>query len=370
MNASEKDLQGLSENGLLRNEQFRQLINHIPGAIYRCSGDQWLSLEFFSEEIINLSGYPMSYFLSNRKDGYLSIVHPDDREGLLKQMRFAIANKEKFHFEYRIIRNDEEVRWVSERGQGVYDEENHVSYVDGCIFDITERKNTESALEKSEDEIKNLTSTRRRSVKQQEELLQRLTLATDSAEIGIWEIDLVTNKVIWDERMFRIYGYPDGTDTSLYKIFNSAVHPEDAERMSGIIGDLIMGKTEVNGAVYRILLPDGVARYIESHAIIKRAEDGRPVSLIGTNRDVTEAVGVQEKIKAQNKMLRDIAFIQSHEVRRPLANILGIIEVLKNMQSFNELEIFHHLEDSARELDKEVRNIVNKTNSLDDETFR
>jgi two-component system NtrC family sensor kinase len=370
MRTGEKEPKLSQHRDLLDSQQFRQLINHIPGVVYRCFGDQWLSLEFFSDEIVHLTGYPMDYFMDNPQDGYLRILHPDDREKLIQQIRYAVANKEKYEFEYRILRADGEQRWVSERGQGVYDAGSKVSYVDGCIFDITEQKETEAALEKSADEIKDLSSGRRLSIRQQEELIQRLTLATDSAEIGIWEIDLVTNKVIWDERMFRIYGYPNGTDTSLYKIFNSSVHPEDTNRMAQVIGDLITGITEVNGAIYRIVLPDGSVKYIESHAIIKRSVEGKPVSLIGTNRDVTEDVQVQEKIKNQNKALRDIAFIQSHEVRRPLANILGIIEILKNMDSFAELEIFHQLAESAVELDQEIRSIVEKSNSLDDDAFR
>ncbi len=356
--------------GLLDNEQFRSLINHIPGAIYRCKGDEWLSLEFFSDEIVHLTGYPMDYFLTNSKDGYQQIVHPDDRPFLQEQMHRAIRNKEKFELEYRIICKDGDIRWVSERAQGVYEEENQVSYVDGCIFDITHHKNTEAALVKSADEIQQLTQRRKLSKKQQEELLQRLTLATDSAEIGIWEIDLVTNKVIWDKRMFEMYGYPNGTSTSLYKIFSGSVHPDDAGMMAAIIGDLISGKKEVNGAIYRIILPDGRIRFIESHAIIKRSDTGNPLSLIGTNRDVTDDIRVHEKIKEQNKILREIAFIQSHEVRRPLANILGVIEILKSSDAVTDLEIFHHLEESAKELDNEIRNIVNKTNSLDDEAFR
>jgi PAS domain S-box-containing protein len=360
----------VSSRGLMDNEQFRSLINHIPGAIYRCAGDEWLSLEFFSDEIVALTGYPMEYFLANCKDGFQRLVHPDDLQLLKEKMHSAIRNKEKFELEYRIIRKDGEQRWVSERAQGVYDAKSQVSYVDGCIFDITHHKNTEAALEKSADEIKNLSSRRKLSQKQQEELLQRLTLATDSAEIGIWEIDLTTDKIIWDKRMFAMYGYPNGTSTSLYKVFADSVHPEDTGRMSSIIADLVSGKKEINGAVYRIILPDGRTRYIDSHAIIKRSETGQPLSLIGTNRDVTEDVLVHEKIKAQNKILRDIAFIQSHEVRRPLANILGVIEILKESDVVSELEIFHHLEDSAHELDSEIRSIVNKTNTLDDEAFR
>jgi signal transduction histidine kinase len=157
---------------------------------------------------------------------------------------------------------------------------------------------------------------------------------------------------------------------SLYKIFTMSVHPDDAQMMAGIIGELLAGKKEINGAVYRIIVPDGKIKYIESHAIIKRLANGKLGGLIGTNRDVTDDVLVHEKIKTQNKVLREIAFIQSHEVRRPLANILGVIEILKNSGALDDLEIFDHLVESAKELDNEIRSIVQKTNTIDDEAFR
>jgi len=460
-------------------EKFRTLINHIPGVIYRCVGDEWLSLEFFSDEIVTLTGYPRAYFEQNRRDGYTKIVYEEDRVALKKKILHALAEKEKFEIEYRIVKKNGELCWVLERGQVVYEETNQVSYVDGCIFDIHYRKQTEEALRKSEDEVKRLALvahnttnsvlitdaderitwvnegftrisgygleevmgkkigysldgpemdtenqqriryaldkrlpfneefisygkngkpiwlkvdcqplfdedgkhlgfmaienniTRRKLAQlQQEELVQRLTLATDSAEIGIWEIDLATNLVIWDDRMYTLYGYPSNTTMSLYKIFFTSVHPDDVGMMNTIIGELLSRKKEINGAVYRIILPDGSTRHIESHAIIKKSESGRILSLIGTNRDITDDILVQEKIKTQNKVLREIAFIQSHEVRRPLANILGVIEILKNSGALNDLEIFGHLVDSANELDMEIRKIVDKTNELDDEAFR
>lgn len=343
--------------------KLKALVNHIPGAIYRCRGDEHLSLEFFSDEIEKLTGYTVDYFMKNQATGYSQLVHKDDAAQLKETIHNAVITKEKFEIEYRIVKKDGEIRWVYESGQGVYDDEDKVDYIDGCIFDITRRKQTEAALAKSKDE-------RRDTLKRQEELLQRLTLATDSAEIGIFEIDLGTGAVIWDDRMYELYGYPKDTPLSLYKIFYTAMHPDDAQRMNEIINELISRKKEVNGAVYRIVLPDGRVRHIESHAIIKKSESGGLVSLIGTNRDVTEAVQVQEKIKMQNKVLREIAFIQSHEVRKPLANILGVIEILKVSGAIHELEIWEHLVESANELDQQIRVIVNKTNNIDDDVFR
>jgi PAS domain S-box-containing protein len=459
--------------------KLKALVNHIPGAIYRCRSDEFLSLEFFSNEIEKLTGYPMDYFMDNRKDGYLKIIYKDDVSRLKTAIHHAIAEKEKFEIEYRIIKKDGEIRWVFENAQAVYDDEDKVSYIDGCIFDITRRKQTEMALARSEDEVRRLAlvahnttnsvlitdaegiitwvnegyarisgytpeevrgkrigysligpgydeesqqliqsaldnrlpfkeefisytktgnpiwlevdchplqdengihlgfmaiesdiTQRKTALKEQEELVRRLTLATDSASIGIFEIDLGNNHVIWDDRMYELYGYPKDTPVSLYKIFDKAVHPEDAQMMSQIIGELLSRKKEINGAVYRIVLPDGGIRYIESHAIIKKSESGRVLSLIGTNRDVTDDILVQEKIKSQNKVLREIAFIQSHEVRKPLANILGVIEILKHSGAMNGLEIFDHLVESAQELDQQIRAIVNKTNNIDDDVFR
>lgn len=459
----------------LDSEKFRSLVNQIPGVIYRCLGDEFLSLQFFSDEIEKLTGYPVGYFLKNRKDGYMKIVHEEDRALVKQTINKAIAEKEKFEIEYRIVTKNSKTKWVFESGQAVYEAADQVSYVHGCIFDIGNRKQTEEALRKSKDEVKRLTlvahnttdsvmvtdaeeniiwinagytrisgytlediqgkkigyslvdpemkqkirlaldnklpykdeflsynrngeaiwlevdcqplqdeqgrhlgfmaiandiTHRQQNLKNQEELLQRLSLATDSAEIGIFEIDLVTNEVIWDDRMYKIYGYTRGTPLSLYKVFGTALYPEDAVMMNNIIGDLLSQKKEINGAVYRIIMPDGSTKHIESHAVIKKSESGKIISLIGTNRDITDDVLIQEKIKTQNKVLREIAFSQSHEVRRPLANILAVIEVLKTSGAITDLEIFDHLAESAYQLDMQIRNIVQKTNSIDDEAFR
>jgi PAS domain S-box-containing protein len=214
--------------------------------------------------------------------------------------------------------------------------------------------------------IENDITKRKHAQQQQEELLQRLTLATDSAKIGIWEVDLKNNNhVIWDDTMFEIYGYVNNQQASPYKIWKKLMHPDDMNMIMEIINELIEGKKDEDSLLFRIITTSGVVRYIETHAIVKKSENGKVIRLIGTNRNVTEDILVQEKLKSQNKALRDIAFIQSHEVRRPLANILGVIEVLNNNNTVSNKDILDHLIQSANELDTQIRSIVKKTNSLD-----
>lgn len=459
----------------MNDNQFNSLVNHIPGVIYRCKGDDSFSVIFISQEIEKLTGYPPSRFYLNKKDGYTSLIYADDRHVVRTTILRAIADKEQYALEYRIMHKDGNLKWVFERGQAVFEENDQLSYLDGCIFDITEKRNVQEALAYSQDEVKRLAlvahsttnsvmitdadeniiwvnqgftrisgysldevkgkkigysmegpeedenakkrlryaidnklpfkdefisyikngekvwlevdsqplfdekgkhlgfmtiendiTKRKQAQQQQEELLQRLTLATDSAKIGIWEIDLKKhNHVIWDDTMFDIYGYSKNARLSPYRVWKKLIHPDDMEMILEIINELIEGKKEMDSAIFRIITTNGTVRYIESHAIVKKAESGVVIRLIGTNRNVTDDVLVQEKLKSQNKALRDIAFIQSHEVRRPLANILGVIEVLNNNNTVNNKDILDHLIQSANELDTQIRSIVQKTNSLD-----
>ncbi|MBY0479865.1 MAG: PAS domain-containing protein [Chitinophagaceae bacterium] len=459
----------------MNDEQFISLVNHIPGVIYRNIGDEDFSILFISNEIENLTGYQAVHFYSNKKNGYSSLIYEEDKALVKAAIQEAINKKEQYAMEYRILHKDGNLKWVFERGQAVFEDDNKLSFLDGCIFDITEKKQFETALANSQDEVKRLAlvahsttnsvmitdadeniiwvnqgftrisgytldelkgkkigyslegpeidieaknrlryaidnklpfkeeflsyikngghvwlevdsqplfdengkhlgfmtiendiTRRKQAQQQQEELLQRLTLATDSAKIGIWEIDLKhNNKVIWDDTMFDIYGYANNPQVEPYKIWKKLMHPDDMQMMLEIITELVEGKKDMDSALYRIITTNGMVRFIESHAIVKKAENGKVIRLIGTNRNVTDDVLVQEKLKSQNKALRDIAFIQSHEVRRPLANILGVIEVLNNNNTVSNKDILDHLIQSANELDTQIRSIVQKTNSLD-----
>ena len=194
----------------------------------------------------------------------------------------------------------------------------------------------------------------------QDEMLQRLTLATDSAKIGIWEINLMNKKVIWDATMFEIFGYSRNASDSPFQIWKKQIHPDDKSMVFNIVSELFTGKKGIVTIIFRINTNKGLIRFVEANAIIKKSPVGKVLQLIGTARNVTDDVLVQEKLKQQNTTLRDIAFIQSHEIRRPLANILGVIEVLNNNKTIANQDIIDHLIQSANELDVQIRSIVQK----------
>jgi PAS domain S-box-containing protein len=88
-------------------------------------------------------------------------------------------------------------------------------------------------------------------------------------------------------------------------------------------------------------------------------------------RDITQRRQHEEEIKKQNKKLKDIAFITSHSLRAPLANILGLTEILdkKNLACKENEDVIDNLKISAQQLDVVIRNIVNRTALLEEEAF-
>ncbi|MFO7958622.1 MAG: ATP-binding protein [Candidatus Brocadiia bacterium] len=127
-------------------ERFRTLVANIPGAVYRCACDPDWTMQFLSNAIEDLSGYPASDFLGNPVRSYASIIHPQDRELVEQAVQNGVNSREPYAIEYRIIAADGSVRWVYEKGQGVFDEEGRVQWLDGAIFDVTDRKRTEQKL--------------------------------------------------------------------------------------------------------------------------------------------------------------------------------------------------------------------------------
>ncbi|MBW4583543.1 MAG: PAS domain S-box protein [Tildeniella nuda ZEHNDER 1965/U140] len=140
-----------------REEQFRTLVNNVPGAVYRAAFDDDWTIAFISDAIAKLSGYPATDFINNKAQSFNKICHPDDLERVNRELRAAIAAKQPFVLEYRNIQSDGTVVWVCEQGHGVYSAEGEGLWLDGVVLDITALKQTEAALRRSEERLKLIT---------------------------------------------------------------------------------------------------------------------------------------------------------------------------------------------------------------------
>lgn len=127
---------------------FSSLVSHIPGAVFRSRFDQDWILEYISEGIAEISGYPASAFINCQIRSIRSIQHPEDQAQWHQMVCHSIQTQQPYTLEYRIIHADGSIRWVHEQGQCVLDETGSVVWIDGVLLNITQRKQAEAALQR------------------------------------------------------------------------------------------------------------------------------------------------------------------------------------------------------------------------------
>jgi PAS domain S-box-containing protein len=141
---------GLRAARLRANEALlRSLVANLPGAVYRCGCDADWTMQWLSDAIEPISGYPASDFIGSAVRTFASVIHPDDREQVERSVFDAVEAGRPYTLEYRIVRPDGEERWVLERGQGQQAGDGR-AWLDGAIFDITARRAAERALRERE----------------------------------------------------------------------------------------------------------------------------------------------------------------------------------------------------------------------------
>lgn len=131
-------------------QKFRSLISNIPGVCYRCANDAAYTMEFLSDTIETLSGYPASDFIGNRVRTYASLIHPEDVALVDQAVTEAVSGHHSYNIDYRVLHRDGSIRWVHEKGQGAFDERGALQHLDGAIFDVTGHRDLEQELMRKE----------------------------------------------------------------------------------------------------------------------------------------------------------------------------------------------------------------------------
>lgn len=185
------------------------------------------------------------------------------------------------------------------------------------------------------------------------------------AKFGSWKANITTGKHQWSDEAFRIFGFDPGEMDPDQEMFFKHVHPEDRDALKKIIGEAIHGRG-VQQCEYRIIDRDGNVKNLQSKILVKRDDSSHPHQLMGFTLDVTEQKKQTEALEIQNQKLMEIAWVQSHEVRAPLARIMGLIQLLDRYPKDNvdRDEALTHILQSARELDAIIRRIVRKTEEI------
>ena len=120
-------------------QQFKTLIQNIPGSCYRASAGAPYHLEYLSDTFTEITGYPVSEFVGADRKSDVELIVEEDRDLVRSTIDAALAAKRPFSMEYRIRHKDGSTRWMLEQGRGVFDEAGTLLHVDGVVFDVTDK---------------------------------------------------------------------------------------------------------------------------------------------------------------------------------------------------------------------------------------
>ena len=162
---------------------------------------------------------------------------------------------------------------------------------------------------------------RKRDEEQLRNLTERLALATTTASIGIWDLDLRANQTTADDATFAIFGIPRMVPLPRSE-FARRVHPEDVPAVEAARHRVIEGKTQTS-VEFRIIRPDGSVRHVSVTEAGVLDEHGNVVRLVGTAVDITERKEMEAQIEASARLsaLGMMAGGVAHEINNPLSII-------------------------------------------------
>ena len=131
---------------------------------------------------------------------------------------------------------------------------------------------------------------------------QKLELALQSGDAGLYEVDLITNIAVWDDKSYQVYGQEKGFNTAFSNVI-SVIHPDDVNSVLTSFNEAISNKS-VWDAEYRVLTSHGHYHYIEGHGLFICNEEGTPVKIIGTVKNINKRKEYEIALKQAEERIR------------------------------------------------------------------
>ncbi|MFC0604897.1 PAS domain S-box protein [Winogradskyella pulchriflava] len=252
-------------------------------------------------------------------DNWSDLVHIDDREEILAYFHACVTNKLRFDKEYRIIKhNTKQEIWVHGIGEFVFDNDSNPIKMIGTIQDITERKQSQIRLQKSE---------------------QSLLEAQKIAKVGNYNLDLKTGKSQTSLVFKEISGYDLDSEITL-EGWTKIMHPEDVSKCLEMIDKCIATGDKFN-LEYRIFTNDtktlkwihGLGEVVYKH--------GEPTNFFGTIQDITDRKNAEIELKAATRFTENLVMSMQEGLLMldSLGKVIKVNDSLCNILGYSEDEL-------------------------------
>jgi PAS domain S-box-containing protein len=334
------------ERSLTESEgRFQTMADAAPVLIW-VSGEDKLCT-YFNKAWLVFTGRSMGQELGN---GWKEGVHPDDLAKISQTYRPAVDAREPFVMQYRLKNHDGEYRWITDQGVPRYGSRgNFRGYVGACV-DITDLLKKDATLRQFE---------------------ERVALAAEAAQHGVWELDTVTNELWVSDKARSILDLVG--NAPIYEDLQARVHPDDRAARDAAIKKAIATKGDYE-LEYRVPLRDGAIRWIGERARCLADEKGELTRLLGVSVDITKRKQAEEEAHRQREQINLLSRVSllgemttslAHELYQPLSAIItnanaGMRSIDKGKEDAGTLrEILVDVEADGRRAHDIIRNVRN-----------
>ncbi len=251
-----------------------------------------------------------------------TIVLAEDREVLLQTPREAIANKlDSYEYVFRVKGIDGDVHHMQNYARIMRDEQGHVRYIVGVTWDVTRDVRTTEMLKARADENRRLA--------------ERINIATESAGICSWELDLVARRYLWLENPIEALTYRGTPENLDVEHIEEMVLPEDRRVFRETVAAALAEKSDRISMRYRARRADGTTVHVQNYGRIILDDNGAPSRLLGVSWDISEEVAASELLRQQTEAAHAASRAKSHflanvshEIRTPMNGIIGMTGLL------------------------------------------
>jgi PAS domain S-box-containing protein len=299
-------LQRRAEEALRESEhKLHQIIDAVPSFLW--SADPTGEPTYVNRRALDYSGLRFEEF---KHGGWEAFIHPDDFPGTMKAFGQAIETGTSYETVHRLRRWDGEYRWHQARGDPLRDRDGRIIQWYGLAVDVDDARKAEDRLRRSE---------------------AWLAQAQRLSHTGTWVLDGITKRFLyWSDESYHIWGFDPLQGLPSRDDMWERIHPDDREAVWEEVQNAIREQREVFQE-FRISLPDGTVKYLESNTYHEFSPLGELIEVICTAVDVTERKRAQDERERLRQLEADLAHINrlsmmgelaaslSHEILHPIA---------------------------------------------------
>jgi PAS domain S-box-containing protein len=271
-----------SERALRESEERLRFAQEV-GSIGTFEWDIQTGLNTWTPELEAIYGLPPGGFPGTQA-AWEDLIHPDDRVRAVQRVADSFTTGTPTEGEWRVILPDGSIRWITGRWQVFKNPEGAPLRLMGVNIDVTDRKNMEDELRKSE---------------------ERYRLATKATNDAIWDIDLKTGSITWNETYSTHYGRPPETSHS-WQWWIDNIHSEDRKRTVEDLHTAIDSAKTSWTSEYRFCRADGGWAHIYDRAYIARDTSGNAWRVIGAMQDLTEQRQAEAALRESEERFRRV----------------------------------------------------------------